>query len=382
MTPPTLRAAVRFPAQPRLYPRSCQPRIVSRRSSAHRQLPSAPSERGTVAGQPSSIASPYRTAAPWLNTTTVPSGTWSAASRSAALARLATSSSSSTPQPSTSLPACQRPYSSGYRSAISSPCSTSHRPKLRSRSRGSDHTGRPVSSASGAAVSAARRRSLETIASGLSAASRGATAAACPRPTSSSGTSSCPWMVREALYPVRPCRTTSSRVMRRAGNGGAPRQRARSRVALGRYQVAVDERDRRAVLPQPVLRVELALLAVLNVHHDVDVVEQHPAAGPFALPAHRLGLLREPEQPLLDRIHDRLHLALIGCGGDQERVGDHELVCHVEDHDVVGLLVGGRLRGGQRELDGALGCGHSDSFRCRVAVIQRLTRPPAASHRI
>ena len=40
----------------------------------------------------------------------------------------------------------------------------------------------------------------------------------------------------------------------------------------------------RAVAPQPIQRVEVALVLVLDVHHDVDVVEQRPPAlaGAFA----------------------------------------------------------------------------------------------------
>jgi hypothetical protein len=114
---------------------------------------------------------------------------------------------------------------------------------------------------------------------------------------------------------------------------------------------------------------------VLDVYHQIDVVEQHPAAAALALAAYRLGLLRQFQQPLLDRVDDRLYLAFVGRGGDQERVGDHQLVGDVDDDDVVGLLVGGGLCGGQGQLDSALGCGHR-SPSLGVAV------PLPASHRM
>ena len=148
---------------------------------------------------------------------------------------------------------------------------------------------------------------------------------ACSRPSSLSGTSVWPWTRLAAFQSVLPCRQMIRRVI--------PRRRRRRR--LGVDQVAVDERDLRAVLPEPVERVELALLGVLDVHHDVDVVEQHPAATPLALAAHRLGLLGQLEQALLDGVDDGQHLALVGRGGDQERVGDRELVAHVDDDDVL-----------------------------------------------
>ena len=58
--------------------------------------------------------------------------------------------------------------------------------------------------------------------------------------------------------------------------------------AAGRRR-SVDERDERAVLPEPLEGVEHALLGVLDVDDDVAVVEQHPAPVALALAAHRLG---------------------------------------------------------------------------------------------
>ena len=55
---------------------------------------------------------------------------------------------------------------------------------------------------------------------------------------------------------------------------------------------------------------------VLDVDDDLQVVEQHPAAlaGPFA--AYRLGVEVDAEL-LLDRVHDRADLAVVGGGRDK-----------------------------------------------------------------
>src|SRR5690349_21473611 len=118
------------------------------------------------------------------------------------------------------------------------------------------------------------------ITDGCSSAIRAAAATAWARPRSSRSTSVCPWMRSEAFHAVWPWRQMISRVT--AGSCQVAGHRVR--------QVPIDERDARAVLPEPVERVELALLAVEDVHHDVDVVEKHPPAGALALAADRLGL--------------------------------------------------------------------------------------------
>ena len=127
-----------------------------------------------------------------------------------------------------------------------------------------------------------------------------------------------------------------------------------------------------AVLPQPLQGVEDALLAVLDVDDDVDVVEQDPAGLAVALAAHRLGaeLLL---QPLLDLVDDRLDLAVVGRGGQQEGVRDRQHVADVVGDDVVRELVGGRLCGGVDELDGAVSGGHYTAFGRRSLDLKGLT---------
>ena len=105
----------------------------------------------------------------------------------------------------------------------------------------------------------------------------------------------------------------------------------------------VGERDERAVLPQPLEGVEHPLLGVLDVDHDVGVVEQHPAAVALALAADGL-VRRRARSLLLDRVDDGLDLPLVAAGGDDEDVGDGEPLADVDEDDVGGELVGGGLR--------------------------------------
>ena len=177
-------------------------------------------------------------------------------------------------------------------------------------------------------------------------------------PTSSSSTSVWPWNRSSRFHAVCPCRHSTSR--RAGGVGAAPAVRtlaAGEPAAPGsssarpwRPAHLLGQLDRRAVLPDALEGVVDPLLGVLDVHDDVDVVEQHPAALALALAAHRLGA--QPAQSLLDRVDDRADLPVVGRRAEHEDVGDDELVAHVEGEDVVGELVGGRLGGGDRQLAG------------------------------
>src|SRR5690606_37814702 len=77
-------------------------------------------------------------------------------------------------------------------------------------------------------------------------------------------------------------------------------------------------------------------------------------------------------QPLLALVDDRLDLAVVGGGREQERVGDGQHVTDVVGDDVVRELVGGRLGGGGDELEGTVGCGHYKAFG------RRTLRPPGS----
>jgi hypothetical protein len=76
---------------------------------------------------------------------------------------------------------------------------------------------------------------------------------------------------------------------------------------------------------------------VLHVYHHVSVVEQHPATLTLALTSDRLRA--DVAQLVLDLVDDRPDLPVVGRRADQERVGDHQLLRHVERDDVVSELV-------------------------------------------
>ena len=89
---------------------------------------------------------------------------------------------------------------------------------------------------------------------------------------------------------------------------------------------------------------------------DVQVVEQDPALLPLAFPADRAGT--GETQLLLDFIHDRAHLTVVGGGTQQEHVGDDELLAHVVGDDVSCELLSRGFGRDPGELDGPGGSGH------------------------
>src|SRR6266436_6765073 len=105
-------------------------------------------------------------------------------------------------------------------------------------------------------------------------------------PTSLSGTSFCPWNRRSALYVVWPCRHVTS-VM--TSLSSPPGQMLGATASSAAVKLAptdrLRQRDQGAVLPQPLQRVVDPLLGVLDVDHDVDVVEQYPARFPLSFAA-------------------------------------------------------------------------------------------------
>ena len=117
-------------------------------------------------------------------------------------------------------------------------------------------------------------------------------------------------------------------------------------------------RDHGTVTPQPVQRVEIAFVLVLDVHDDVDVVQQRPAAFAGALAAS--GLVAGLAHFLFDLVDDGVDLSFVGRRGDHEAVGDDELIGHVDDDDVVGKLRGRRAGGDGGHVD-RLGCGRHAS---------------------
>ncbi len=61
---------------------------------------------------------------------------------------------------------------------------------------------------------------------------------------------------------------------------------------------------------------------------------------------------------VLDVVHDRVDLTLVGRRGDHEAIGDVELIGDVEDHYVAGQFVVGCERGDTRHFGGFGCCSH------------------------
>src|SRR5260370_20070825 len=114
---------------------------------------------------------------------------------------------------------------------------------------------------------------------------------------------------------------------------------------------------------------------MLHVDHDLEVIEQYPAALTLALAADQLraGLAHAE----LDLVDDGPDLPVVGRRAQHECVGDHELLAHVVGDYAVGQLVRGRKRGGLHKLDGPR-CG---SHECYPASFGRFVVPTRVSQR-
>src|SRR6516162_4467449 len=77
----------------------------------------------------------------------------------------------------------------------------------------------------------------------------------------------------------------------------------------GHHSHGLSQRHAWAVLPEPFQRVVDPLLRVLDVDHDVKVVQEYPAALPLAFGAHRPG--PGLAHLLLDLVHDRADLTVV-----------------------------------------------------------------------
>src|SRR5664280_2381175 len=110
------------------------------------------------------------------------------------------------------------------------------------------------------------------------------------------------------------------------------RVRPRSVAAISGGQV-----DGRAVLPQALKLVVGPLLLVLDVHDDVREVDQDPSSVALAFPADRLHA--ELAEPVLDPVDDRADLTVVGCGRQNEDVGERKLLTDVNRDDLAGQFV-------------------------------------------
>ena len=81
---------------------------------------------------------------------------------------------------------------------------------------------------------------------------------------------------------------------------------------------------------------------MLDVHNDVDVIQQRPAAFAGALAAR--GLVAGPAHLLLDLVDNGVDLPFVGSRGDDEAVGDDQLTGDVDDDDVSRFRPGAAAR--------------------------------------
>ena len=304
---------------------------------------------------------PSRSAAPWLTTTAspvvIPGSATASATRCSAPPPVRRPRPTARPSGGVQL-AC----STGYRVLISVSVSPSQHPPDRSRRSLSSVTSTPARRPSAAAVPTARVRSEETMRSRRSAAS----SRAGPLGLDQAGL-----VERDVALPLepalgvphrlpvppqhqpdRPRRLAQGVLPDSAGGSGAMGSGVSrgSRICASANLDHLGQRDLRAVLPDPLERVVGALLGVLRVDHHVEVVEEHPAALPFALAADQARA--RLAHPQLDLVDDGLDLAVVQRRAEQERVGDNELIAHVIGGCAVRQLVRRGQRGGLHKLDG------------------------------
>ena len=75
---------------------------------------------------------------------------------------------------------------------------------------------------------------------------------------------------------------------------------------------------------------------MLHVHHDVDVVEQHPAVLSFSLATCTMGLVLV--HGFVDSIYDRRDLTLVGRRDDNEDIGNGKMLRDIEGNDIEAFL--------------------------------------------
>jgi hypothetical protein len=85
---------------------------------------------------------------------------------------------------------------------------------------------------------------------------------------------------------------------------------------------------------------------VKDVDHDLSVIEHDPLAGGEAVHRHRFDLVIF-FQPGGDLACDRLQLRLRGGRTDDKEIGEGGDASQIEDDDVFGLFIRGKLRAGR-----------------------------------
>lgn len=125
------------------------------------------------------------------------------------------------------------------------------------------------------------------------------------------------------------------------GISGPARNAPGARLRRGAAARAVGRGDARGIPPQPLEPIERPGLRREHVHDDVREVEEDPLAP--VVPFDVAGPLAGRLQALDDGIGDRLRLAALRAGADDEAVGEGGDLAEIEGDRVLRLLVGGRL---------------------------------------
>src|SRR5690606_22469958 len=109
------------------------------------------------------------------------------------------------------------------------------------------------------------------------------------------------------------------------------------------------ERDRRAVLPETLERVVLALLTMEDVDDEITEVAQDPAPAGLTLAAKQL--VTRLVQFALDLIGDRADVALGATGHDEEDVCKRHRLGHVESDEIFTAHLVGRVDRGLKHVE-------------------------------
>src|SRR5919108_2361695 len=126
----------------------------------------------------------------------------------------------------------------------------------------------------------------------------------------------------------------------------ASTQRERAQDARAPTMSHAVDRNGRRVAPEPLERVVCARVGEKDVHEDVAVVEQHPAALGLTLGVERTHTVLL--QLVADRVGDRLDVWGGAAAANEEVVRDGRHALHVEHRQVHRLLVERRARGPAR----------------------------------
>ena len=106
----------------------------------------------------------------------------------------------------------------------------------------------------------------------------------------------------------------------------------------------------RDVGPEPLEGVELTLLRMEDMTHEISEIEEHPTGRRDSLSTERLAAVRMERR--FDGLHDRTELTLVGDRDDEEQVGDDKDIGDLQQHGVCGTPLVGGCCSKDRQRDG------------------------------